>query len=131
METNNGTPRKKHVLIVDDEVQFAWSLKESLEANGFEATIVPDGALALKFLIEHPLDAVICDLETSRVEGDLLHATIERSHPLLARRFVFIVGPDEHAQFQKFVDSVRLPVLTKPVAVEVVLSEVARAVAEE
>ena len=131
MDTLNGTPRKRHVLIVDDEVQFAWNLKESLEAKGFEATIVPDGALALKFLIEHPLDAVVCDLETSRVEGDLLYATIERSHPVLARRFVFIVGPDEHAQFQKFIDSVQLPVLRKPVAVDVVLDEVARAVERE
>ena len=131
METNNGTPRKKHVLIVDDDIQLAWSLKETLEAKGFEATIVPDGGLALKFVIQHPLDAVVCDLQTSRVEGDLLHATIERSHPLLARRFVFIVGPDDHAQFQKFIDSVELPVLRKPVAVEVVLGEVARAVERE
>jgi len=131
METNNGTPRKKHVLIVDDDIPLAWALKETLEAKGYEATIVPDGALALKFVLEHRPDAVVCDLQTSRVEGDLLYATLERSYPLLARRFVFIVGPDEHAQFQKFVDSVRLPVLTKPVAVEVVLSEVARAVAEE
>ena len=128
METNNGTPRKKRVLIVDDEVQFAWSLKQALEAKGFEATIVPDGALALKFLLEHPLDAVVCDLETSRVEGDLLYATIERSHPSLARRFVFIVGPDEHSQFQKFIDSVELPVLHKPVALDTLLEDVARAV---
>ncbi|MGA9450080.1 MAG: response regulator [Verrucomicrobiia bacterium] len=128
METSNGTPRKKHVLIVDDDVQLAWSLKEMLEAKGFEATIVPDGALALKFVLDHRPDAVVCDLQTSRVEGDLLYATLERSYPLLARRFVFIVGADEHSQFQKFIDTVELPVLRKPVAVEVLLDEVARAV---
>ncbi len=131
MDTLNGTPRKRHVLIVDDDFQFAWSLKETLEAKGFEATIVPDGALALKFVLQHPLDAVVCDLQTSRVEGDLLYATIERTHPLLARRFVFIVGQNDQAQFQKFIDSVELPALQKPVAVEVVLKEVARAVEQE
>ncbi len=131
METSNGTPRKKHVLIVDDDVQLAWSLKEMLEAKGFEATIVPDGALALKFVLDHRPDAVVCDLQTSRVEGDLLYATLERSYPLLARRFVFIVGADEHSQFQKFIDTVELPVLRKPVAVEVLLDEVARAVERE
>lgn len=131
METVNGTPRKRHVLIVDDDFQFAWSLKEALETQGFEAAIVPDGALALKFVLQHSLDAIVCDLQTSRVEGDLLHATIERSHPLLARRFVFIVGADDHSQFQKFIDSRELPVLRKPVAVEVVLGEVARAVERE
>ena len=106
METNIGTPRKKHVLIVDDDVPFAWSLKEILEGEGYEATIVPDGAMALKFVLQHHLDAVVCDLQTSRIEGDLLYATVERSIPLLAERFIFITGPDDHPQFQKFIDSV-------------------------
>jgi CheY-like chemotaxis protein len=131
MDTNSGTPRKRHVLIVDDDIELAWDLKETLEAQGYEATVVPDGALALKFVLAHHPDAVVCDLQTSRVEGDLLYATLERSYPLLANRFVFIVGPDEHSQFQKFIDSVELPVLRKPVAVEVLLGEVVRAVGRE
>jgi DNA-binding NtrC family response regulator len=126
METNIGTPRKKHVLIVDDDVPFAWSLKEILEGKGYEATIVPDGAMALKFVLLHHLDAVVCDLQTSRMEGDLLYATVERSIPLLAERFIFITGPDDHSQFQKFIDSVELPVLRKPVAFDVLLGEVVR-----
>jgi CheY-like chemotaxis protein len=131
METDVGIPRKKHVLIVDDDIQLAWTLKETLETKGYEATVVPDGALALKFVLQHRPDAVVCDLQTSRVEGDLWYATLERSYPLLARRFVFIVGPDERSQFQRFIDSVELPVLRKPVAVEVLLSEVMRAVERE
>ena len=126
METNIGTPRKKHVLIVDDDVSFAWSLKETLEGEGYEATIVPDGAMALKFVFQHHLDAVVCDLQTSRMEGDLLYATVERSIPLLAERFIFITGPDDHSQFQKFIDSVELPVLRKPVAFDALLGEVVR-----
>ena len=126
MDTNNGTPRNRHVLIVDDDIQLAWSLKESLESDGYTATIVPDGALALKFVLQHHLDAVVCDLQTSRMEGDLLYATVERSIPLLAERFIFITGPDDHSQFQKFIDSVELPVLRKPVAFDVLLGEVVR-----
>ena len=126
METNNGTPLKKHVLIVDDNIQLAWSLKESLESDGYEATIVPDGALALKFVLEHHLDAVVCDLQMSRVEGDLLYATVERSNPSLARRFIFITGLDDYPQFQKFIDTIELPVLRKPVALDALLGEVVR-----
>ena len=130
METSNGTPRKKHVLIVDDDISLAWSLKETLEKDGYEATIVPDGTLALKFVQDHPLDAVVCDLQMSRVEGDLLYATVERSNPALARRFVFITGLDDHPQFQKFIDTTRLPALHKPVALEALRGEVVR-VAEQ
>jgi DNA-binding NtrC family response regulator len=128
METNNGTPRKKHVLIVDDDIQFAWSLKETLENDGYEATIVPDGALALKFVLQHHLDAVVCDLQMFGVEGDLLYATIGRTNPSLARRFIFIIGVDVRSQFQKFIDSVELPVLYKPVALDVLRGEVVRVV---
>jgi CheY-like chemotaxis protein len=126
MDTNNGTPRKRHVLIVDDDIQLAWSLKESLESDGYEATIVPDGALALKFVLQHQLDAVVCDLQMSGVEGDLFYATVGRTNPSLARRFIFIIGLDARSQFQKFIESVELPVLCKPVALDVLRGEVVR-----
>ncbi len=130
MDTNNGTPRKKHVLILDDDIPLAWSLKETLESDGYEATIVPDGTLALKFVQDHQLDAVVCDLQMSRVEGDLLYATVERSNPSLARRFIFITGLDDYPQFQKFMDTTELPALHKPVDLEALRGEVVR-VAEQ
>jgi DNA-binding NtrC family response regulator len=126
MDTHNGTPRKRHVLIVDDDISLAWSLKETLERDGYEATIVPDGALALKFVQQHRLDAVVCDLQMARVEGDLLFATVERSNPSLARRFIFITGLDDHPQFRKFIDMSELPALHKPVALATLRSEVVR-----
>lgn len=67
METNTGTPRKRHVLILDDDIPLAWSFKETLEQRGCAATIVPDGGLALKFVLEHHLDAVVCDLQIARL----------------------------------------------------------------
>lgn len=124
METSNGKPRKKHVLIVDDDIPLAWSLKETLESKGYEATIVPDGALALKFVLRHHLDAVVCDLQMSQVEGNLWYATVERSNPWLARRFIFITGLDNHSHFQKFIDLVKLPVLSKSAALDTLLGEV-------
>jgi DNA-binding NtrC family response regulator len=126
MDTNNGTPRKRHVLIVDDDIQLAWSLKQSLERDGYDATIVPHGGLALKFVQEHHLDAVVCDLQMPRVEGDLLYATIERLNPSLARRFIFITGVNGCPQFQKFIDTIDLPALHKPVALDALRGEVMR-----
>src|ERR1700744_2262360 len=31
-----GAPRKRHVLILDDDISLAWSLKETLELRGYE-----------------------------------------------------------------------------------------------
>ena len=130
METRNGTPRKRHVLIVDDDVPLAWSFKKMLERRGYDATIVPDGALALRFILQHALDAVVCDLQVSRLEGDLLYSAVERSDPTLARRFVFITSVAADAPQRKFLETAHRPVLQKPVVLESLLDEVVR-VAEQ
>jgi len=61
-----------------------------------------------------------------QLDGDLFYATVERSNPELARRFLFITGVADEARFHTFVNTVEVPVLRKPVAVETLLSEVAR-----
>ena len=130
METRNGTPRKRHVLIVDDDISLAWPFKETLERRGYEATIVPDGALALKFVAEHSLDAVVCDLQGFHLEGDLFYDAVERSNPNLAQHFIFLDGENNSSRFEKFASAAELPVLHKPVALDVLLTEVMR-VAEQ
>jgi len=128
MTTSNGTPRckRKHVLIVDDDISLAWSFKQTLECRGYDATIVPEGSLALKFVRQHDLDAIVCDLQAFGLEGDLLYAAVEHACPSLARRFVFIAGEDNHSAFRKFIDSEEIPLLCKPVSVEALLNEVLR-----
>jgi CheY-like chemotaxis protein len=129
METCNGTVRKRHVLILDDDIELAWAFKQTLEQLGYDATIVPDGALALKFAAGHLLDAIVCDLQTRRLEGDLLFAAVARLSPFLARRFVFIAAETDELRLEKFFAGGELSVLRKPVAVENLLGEVVRVMA--
>jgi DNA-binding NtrC family response regulator len=126
--TTNGTPRKRHVLILDDDIALAWPLKEAIERCGYDATIVPEGTLALKFASEHTLDAVVCDLHVARLEADLLHATVGRSNPALAERFIFIAGENGSSPSGKLADFGELLVLHKPVEVDRVAGEVIRVV---
>jgi CheY-like chemotaxis protein len=128
METAVEPPRKRHVLIVDDNVSLAHFFQEILRMHGYEATVMTDATLALKHALTHPLDAVLCDLQMPRLEGDLFHATVERSQPALARRFIFVTGAADEPRFQKFLATVESPVLRKPVAVETLVAEVARIV---
>lgn len=126
METNNGTPRRRHVVIVDDNAELAWFFSEILKLHGYDSTVLSDAVAALKYVLSHPTDVVICDLQMPQLDGDLFYATVERSNPGLARRFLFITGVADEARFQTFVNTVEVPVLRKPVAVETLLSEVAR-----
>ena len=126
MNTCNGTPRKRHVLILDDDISLAWPLKQTLERRGYDATIVPEGTLALKFVSEHALDAVVCDLQVARLEADQLHSAIGRSNPTLAQRFIFITGESGVSPFEKLVGSAALLVLHKPVEIDRLAGEVVR-----
>jgi CheY-like chemotaxis protein len=126
METSANVPRKRRVLIVDDNVELGWFFQEILKLHGYDASVLHDGAQALKQLLQSPTDAVICDLQMPQLDGDLLYATVERTNPALARRFIFVTGEAGDPRFQKFVGTVEAPVLRKPVAVETLLSAVGR-----
>jgi DNA-binding NtrC family response regulator len=118
METDANAPRKRHVLIVDDDARLADFFKKLLELHGYEAEVATDGTLALKHVLHHHTDVILCDLQMSLLEGDLFYATVERVKPALARRFVFITGMADDPHFHNFVTTVDAPVLQKPVPME-------------
>ena len=126
MEANPSATRKRHVLIVEDNLELASTYRELLEIQGYDVALSPNGAEALKHVMMHPTDAVVCDLQMPRLEGDLFYATIERAQPTLARRFVFITGMADTERYKEFVAHVQSPVLRKPVQVTALLAEVAR-----
>ena len=61
----------KKILIVEDERHIAVGLKFNCEAEGYQATIVPDGPSALRLLLqpEPPVDLVILDLMLPEMSG--------------------------------------------------------------
>ena len=118
METNAG---KRHVLIVDDNLELADTFQQLLEANGYEVTVAANGELALKQLLHRTVDAVVCDLKMPQLEGDMFFTAVERLAPALTWRFVFITGMADDPHFQKFVATVKAPVLRKPVPIEKLL----------
>lgn len=126
METSSGIPRRRQVLIVDDNAELAWFFSEILKLHGYDTTVLADGVLALKYVLSQHTDAIICDLQMPQLDGDLFYATIERTKPALLRRFIFVTGLADEERFRQFVNTVEAPVLRKPVAVEALLNEVER-----
>ena len=131
MDNSLGTPRKRHVLVVDDNVELGRFFSEILKLHGYDATFQTDAVLALKHALNQHTDAVICDLQMPHLDGDLFFATVERTNPNLARRFIFVTGLADDTRFQKFISTVDAPVLRKPVLVETLLSEVGRITGRE
>ena len=125
METAT-TPRRRHVVIVDDNAELSWFFQKILSLHGYEAEVFNNPVPALKHVLAQHIDAIICDLQMPDLDGDLFYATVERAQPALTHKFILVTGVADQERFQKFISTVESPVLRKPVAVEKLLEELAR-----
>jgi DNA-binding NtrC family response regulator len=109
---------QKHVLVVDDNLELAQAYRALFHTLGFQVTLASDGLKALEFLMDHMVDAIVCDLSMPDLEGDMFHLTVQRVHTELSRRFVFVTGHQNNPKFGNFLKDVTCPVLYKPVAAD-------------
>ncbi len=59
----------EHVLVVDDETNMRWVLKEALGEMGYEVRLAAGGEEALAELARAPADLVVLDLKLKGMEG--------------------------------------------------------------
>jgi two-component system NtrC family sensor kinase len=102
------------VLVVDDESIIAQLIADVLGGEGYDVDTAPHGVAALERLAQRTYDVVLSDLRMPELDGLGLFREIEQRYPDLLQRFVFITGTSEHADYQGFIDDVKVPVLTKP-----------------
>jgi two-component system NtrC family sensor kinase len=102
------------VLVVDDESIIAQLIADVLGGEGYDVDTAPHGLAALERLERRTYDVVLSDLRMPELDGLGLFREIEQRYPDLLHRFVFITGTSEHADYQGFIDDVKVPVLTKP-----------------
>jgi DNA-binding NtrC family response regulator len=75
---------KRHnaaILVVDDDAALLQSLKEILEAEGYEVTTAADGEQGLLFLKEQAFDLVLSDLALPGLDGMELLKYLTREQP--------------------------------------------------
>jgi two-component system NtrC family sensor kinase len=111
MSTSGPRPQ---ILVVDDERVIAQLIADVLSAEGYDVDTAPDGRVALEHIGRRAYDLILSDLRMPELDGLGLHRELARSHPDLARRFVFITGTSEHTDYRDFIEEVAAPVLTKP-----------------
>ncbi|MBI3872410.1 MAG: response regulator [candidate division Zixibacteria bacterium] len=78
-----SAPRRviRHVLIVEDDPEFAVLLTEVIEAMGYSAASVGDAESALQRIAHHCPDVLIADYKLPGMTGEELIHQIKMSHP--------------------------------------------------
>jgi PAS domain S-box-containing protein len=105
--------RRGAILIVDDEVLFANSLRRLLAAE-HDITIASSGREALALIQANAYDVVLCDLMMPEMTGPELHAAIAEVSPALTERMIFITGGAFSPASQAFLRSLTIQWFEKP-----------------
>ncbi|MEK7446345.1 MAG: hypothetical protein A2X51_15100 [Candidatus Rokubacteria bacterium GWC2_70_24] len=118
--------RGEAILVVDDEPEIAALLADILAAGGQEVETAANGALALDKLGKRAYGAILSDIKMPELDGPGLYRELERRHPDLVRRVIFLTGDTLAPGTAEFLGRTGAPVLTKPFRVEEVIRVVQR-----
>jgi len=105
----------KNILLVDDDIDLANTLKELLESHNFVVTTVQDGVDALREVMNFDFDVIICDMLMPKMPGDMFYLAVQKTKPDLCRRFLFVTGYGDNPKVEAFLKRVDGLVIFKPV----------------
>ena len=112
---DDEVPRtRQKILVLEDDVDLAITLKEFLISHGFEITLARDGVEGLRHAMSVDFDVIICDMLMPNLPGNMFYVAVERTKPVLAKRFIFITGHQSDAKIVAFLKQIRGLSLFKP-----------------
>lgn len=75
------TPRKKRILLVDDEEKLIQSIARRLTVLGFEPYTATSGMAAIDIAMQQPVDLAIVDLQMPEMDGLVTITKLKEIHP--------------------------------------------------
>ena len=69
------------ILVVDDDEEYTQSIKELIEADGYEVVICNNGRDALTMQALNPFDIIVTDIIMPEVDGLEVIIQVSKSHP--------------------------------------------------
>ena len=84
------------------------------QRQGYIVNTAPNGVEALKLIMRHEVDAIICDMMTPHMPGDMFYMAVERVKPNLCARFIFVTSYEGNPKNEAFFKKVNGIVLYKP-----------------
>ena len=87
-----GPPRGLCVLVIEDNVDAAWSIAEVLEQEGYRLEVATDGRSGIAKAREHKPDVILCDIGLPDVDGYEIARTLRAEGALRSTRLVALSG---------------------------------------
>ena len=108
----------KSILVLDDDIELADTLKALLESHNFVVTTASNGVEGLREIMDMDFDVIICDMVMPSLPGDMFYLAVKKTKPHLCDRFLFITGHSDNPRVDAFLKQTNGLVLIKPVLTE-------------
>lgn len=111
----------KSILLLDDDIELADTVKLLLEAHNFVVTTAKNGVEGLREVMSMDFDVIICDMMMPTMPGDMFYLAVQKVKPNHCKRFLFVTGHGRDAKISDFLQKTDGLVLFKPVPTDELL----------
>jgi len=105
---------RARILVIDDERAVRELISDALKIEGHDVHTADDGKEGLDLIGQYRFDLVFCDLRMPEMDGQALYETVQRDHPQILKRIVFVTAQANSADYGPFLRSTGIPVIEKP-----------------
>ena len=106
------------ILLIDDEAGMTKALTRLLQRSGHDITQASNGLEGLAALEAGTYDVILCDMRMPDLDGPGFYRELERRHPHLLSRIIFLTGDVLSPEAHTFFEQVDRPRLVKPFQVQ-------------
>ncbi len=105
---------RARILVIDDERAVRDLISDALNIEGHEVDTAENGKEGLDLIGQHRFDLVFCDLRMPEMDGQALYEEVQRNHPQVLKRIVFVTAQANSSDYGSFLRETGIPVIEKP-----------------
>jgi two-component system NtrC family sensor kinase len=105
---------RARILVIDDERAVRDLISDALSIEGHEVLTAENGKQGLDLIARYRFDLVCCDLRMPEMDGRALYEEVQRDHPQVLKRIVFVTAQANSPDYGPFLRETRIPVIEKP-----------------
>jgi CheY-like chemotaxis protein len=105
---------RARILVIDDERAVRDLISDALNIEGHEVFTAENGKEGLDLIGQYRFDLVFCDLRMPEMDGQALYEEVQRDHPQVLKRIVFVTAQANSSDYGPFLRQTGIPVIEKP-----------------
>jgi two-component system NtrC family sensor kinase len=105
---------RARILVIDDERAVRELISDALKIDGHDVYTAENGKEGLDLVGGNRFDLVFCDLRMPEMDGQAFYEEIQRDHPQILKRIVFVTAQAGSADYGPFLRTTGIPVIEKP-----------------